>query len=413
MLKFRSRFLQPAILCLATLASLSLVSCTQDRDSSTPTYRIPYIDENGQNTFRDITLTTLGSAFEMNGQAAIIYFNPSNNGQTFTGAIAQPHLGKSGSLFRPIDPQSGTVIATYAFFEKMFFYEKKVLLAGDSQISWPRIVGVYSSVDKMSPNDENNAAYIPMPQGLTEIMPFTDNGRDALAFNHGVLGHEHFHAHFDMSVQSKLASIKSMSEVDIASSRGCPATANAYELKLLTIWNEGLADAYGAMVSEQPTFMTVSFGPEAARPIAIDPLPFQSAATLKKCRAIFPTLTKEKLQAMPKDQLNELVTSIDPHLNGAQLARAMFAVANHDEFPALGADAATLNKWQRSARYLIHRLKDFKTALEKKTDWENMQPDYALCFFFKDLNLSAETKAIVNKAFSSDYPDGVAQCGSL
>lgn len=413
MLKFRSRSMRIAISCLATLASVSLVSCTTDRDSSTPTYRIPYIDENGQNTFRDVTLVTLNSAFRMEGAAARIYFNPTNDGRRFTGSLAEPRLGKSGSLFRPLDPQSGTVIATYAFYEKMFFYEQKVLLAGDSQISWPRNVGVYSSVKELQASDENNAAYLPGDADLTEIMPFSDQGRDALAFNHGVLGHEHFHAHFEHSVQSQLTSMKNMGPLDVKSGVGCPQTANSYELKLLAIWNEGLADFYGAVTSEQPSFMTVSFGPEASRPIAVDPKPFQSAATLKKCRSLPAGFSYADFRAMSPAKQEELMYSLDPHLNGAQLGRAMYAVANNDEFPALGADAASLNKWQRAARYLIHRLKDFKTALDKKTSWESMQPDYALCFFFKDLPLSAASKAIVNKAFSSDYPDGVAQCGSL
>lgn len=412
MLKIRSRFLRSAIISLVALTASLLASCTKGRDSDTPTYRIPYIDEKGQNTFRDVTLLTLHSAFQMDGAAAHIYFNPSNNGQSFTGSLAEPHLGKSGNIFRALDPESGTVIATYAFYEKMFFYEKKVLLPGDSQISWPRTIGVYSNVERMTPTDENNAAYLPEPADITEIMPFSDSSRDALAFNHGVLGHEHFHAHFEHSVQRQLASMKAMRDVDIMGGRGCPGTTNAYELKLLAIWNEGLADFYGAITSEQPSFMTVSFGPEAARPVAVEPQALKSAAALKKCRSL-PNLSVDQFRAMPKEDQLELINAIDPHLNGAQLARAMYAVAERDEFPALGADSASLNKWQRAARYLIHRLNDFKLALDKKTNWESMQPDYALCFFFKDLPLSATTKALVNKAFSSDYPDGVAQCGSL
>lgn len=379
------------------------------RDSGTPNFRIPYVDESGQNTFRNVELKTLSSPFKMEGLAARVYYNPSTDGVHVIGSIAEPRLGKSGGLYRPLDPESGTVIATYAFYEKMYFYERKVLLPNDSRISWPRTVAVYSNVARLPPGDENNAMYVGSPADLTEIMPFSDEDHDALSFNYGVLGHEHFHAHFDRIVQSQLTSLKNVSIQDRLQAVACPMTSVPYELKLLRSWNEGLADFYGAITSEQPNFMMVSIKKDFARPVATRPEHMKTLANIKECRG----LTKAQFMAKSDPDKRAILDAVDPYYNGVQLARAMFAVAERDEFPALGADAASLNKWQRSARYLIHRLKDFKTALDQKSNWEDVRPDFALCFFLKDLSLSVETKALVNQAFSADYPDGVAQCGGL
>jgi hypothetical protein len=278
----------------------------------------------------------------------------------------------------------------------MLLYERRVLL--ESAIAWPRTVAVYRNVRDLPPGDEGNAVYVGAPHDITAILPFTDDGKVALSFNPGALGHEHFHAHFDAFVASKLPDVQNAQKQDaIAGNAGCARSPMAYKIKLLRSWNEGLADFYGAVTSEMPHFMMKSLQPRLVRTVDADPARMRSLNEIQSC---------------------QLQADNDPYYNGEQLSRALYAVAANDEFPALGVDGAQLSKWERAARYIIHRLSQFRDAIQSQRSWNSVPPEFALCFFLQDVTQSPvktlalpKSRGAVNMAFSD--PRGVGICDAL
>jgi hypothetical protein len=386
------RYLWMGIVCLSVLA---FVACSGVRDSGNPVVLIPVLDEDGVEHFKYAKLETMPSPFHAEGGAAKIYFNPQFNGAAFTSSVAEPHLVRSGNVFVPTDPDSGTVLAAYYFYEHIMLFERRVLL--ESKVVWPRTVAVYRNVRDLPPNDEGNASYSGMPLDITSILPYDDQGHVALTFNPGVLGHEHLHAHFDAFVSTQLPELQNVKPEVAKASEGCPQTGLPLEIKLLRSWNEGLADFYGAMTSGSPRFVLTSLPGFGRRSVDRDPLRMKSTQQIKdSCK-------------------NRDGNAQDPYYNGTQLARALYAVAAADEFPALGADAAQLTKWERAARYVVHRLSQFRAALPK--DWSTVDPGFAICFFLRDTTQAQAT--MINLPQSGDtvklaFPDvkGFAQCNT-
>jgi hypothetical protein len=390
MLNFRLRI--PSKVMAILLGLLAVPACSGLRGSGgSPVFLIPFLDSAGHESFREVQLNTLSDPSKLEGAAANVYYNPQAEGARITSPIAEPHLGKSGNRYIPLDAASGIAVAAYAFYEHMYDYEKRVLL--ESTIRWPRTIAVYKSAKDLPPQNEGNASYIGQPFDETVILPFDSDGRVALSFNYGVLGHEHFHAHFEAAVMTKLTALRGATVQDqVHGNDGCVTNEMSYQVKLLRSWNEGLADFYGGVTAETPEFMNASIKPEKIRYLDRAPLQMKSRREVLTCNSF---------------------ETIDPYFNGEQLSRALFAVAMNDEFPAIGKDGDQLNKWERAARYVMHQLGGFQTALAGKTVWwKSVSPEFAICYFLKDLPL-AKSKAQVNQAFSSDFPNGMDQCAAI
>lgn len=222
----------------------------------------------GQSSFQTVDLPTLPSPYEVRGPAADVYFAASLTENGYEGSVAHPRLTRSGDVCVPTDTDSAEALSLYAQFERLKDFDSKLGVA--DQLSWPRKVGVEINVRGAEGLTHNNAHYFGHEDAMA-IIPYSLNGLP-LGLNHGIVAHEHFHAHFQERVMNPLnailahvASVENffysdlnihamadeMQKVDFATNSG----VNNF---IVRGWNEGLADFYGATYVNNPDFLRES-----------------------------------------------------------------------------------------------------------------------------------------------------------
>lgn len=378
-----------------------LCGCTGLRDNGTSTFLLPRMDANGNTYLEETSLPTLSSPFRVEGSVARVLMNPNASMSSMNGEVAEPHLSKSGHTYVPLDAESGLTLSVYAFFERMYSYELRVLL--DSKISWPRTIGVYERLTEMPPGMENNVLYLGSPADAYALLPYDDAGRVALALNDGVLGHEHFHAHFDRLVISQMPELKNASPSDLALALSCPQSTLQFELLMVRSWNEGLADFYGALISGTPKFMKASLPTSLSRDLTKSPSIFNSASAIRQA---ITSNAEVGISASAKGCAN-----FDPYFNGEQLARILYKIADNGDFPVvLETDGSRYTKYERAARYLIHRLQGFSKDLQAQS-WPSVEVDFILQYLLNGVSLSSSSCHTIQSAI----PDlkGYPQCAGL
>lgn len=222
----------------------------------------------GQNSFQAVDLPTLPSPYEVRGPAANVYYQASLTENGYEGSVAHPHLTRSGDVCVPMDTNSSEALNLYAQFERLKDFDMKLGIA--DQLSWPRKVGVEINVRGADGLTHNNAHYFGREDAMA-IIPYSLNGLP-LGLNHGVVAHEHFHAHFQERVLNPLnAVLTHMTSVEGFFYSNMNIHAMADEMQnvdmgtnsglnnfVLRGWNEGLADFYGATYVDNPDFLRES-----------------------------------------------------------------------------------------------------------------------------------------------------------
>lgn len=220
---------------------------------------------NGQSTFQAVDLPTLPNPYEVRGPAADVYFAASLTENGFEGSVAHPHLTRSGDVCVPTDTGSAEALSVYAQFERLKNFDSKLGIA--DQLSWPRKVGVEINVRGTNGSAQNNAHYFGREDAMA-IIPYSLNGLP-LTMNHGVIAHEHFHAHFQERVLNPLnAVLAHVTSVERFFYSGMNLHTMADEMQKVDLgtnsgvnnfvvrgWNEGLADFYGATYVNNPDFL--------------------------------------------------------------------------------------------------------------------------------------------------------------
>jgi len=243
----------------------------------------------------------------------------------------------------------------------------------------------------MSARMEDNAFYSGRPFDEYAVLPPSSSNQVAMVFNDGVLGHEHFHAHFDRLVTVRLAELSAVAPKDVVGAYTCPRTPLQYEILIIRSWNEGLADFYGSMTSGLTNFLLASMSSKKARVIDAPPLRLQ---------------TREQILA---SLLSDRCVATDPYINGELIARTLFAIAASGEFPNVRAPQATLNNHERAARFLIDRIQRLPAALAK-LNWATLEPEYILSFVLQGVKLSPQSCGTLRLAVGDYMTKGFPQC---
>lgn len=288
-------------------------------------FLIPWHDANGKYELEEVTIETLASPNELRGAAAEVYSHAAFNDSGFNGSIARPHITKSGNLYIPLDTESATAIAVYAQFDRLYKYEQQQKSL--SQLNWPRRVGIETTVRGDEIVAHNNAHYF-TSLDVIGVVPFTKEGAVPVALNHGILAHEHFHAHFQTQVMNALNRAKPQPIVSAleslfyplvfeAAPAPKPTTKSPRDLNnlILRAWNEGLADLFAGIFQNQPDFFQASLPYLSdARDLDQEPGKMWMADDVK--RRTSEVSTKERLAGLAYEQ-------------GTVLARMLYHIANN------------------------------------------------------------------------------------
>src|SRR5262249_27237398 len=150
------------------------------------------------------------------------------------------------------------------------FFEQKLGVA--NQLSWPRRVGVEFRMSAPEGIAQNNAHYFTQLD-VIGLLPYSLPGVP-FALNHGIVSHEHFHAHFQHEVMHALAqfavspldSLFCFEALGVKPTRprpdSDPHSVPSLNSVVLRAWNEGLADLFATVYTGRSDFFVASFPEE-------------------------------------------------------------------------------------------------------------------------------------------------------
>ncbi len=228
------------------LYALALVSCTKGDGPSSQFY-LPWPSSSGEDRMQVVTIPSLNSPYEVSGPAAQVYLQRAIEPGGYSGDPMRPHLSRVDDVFYPLDVNSSMGLAVYAHMERIRALD--VQMGVDNQVSWPRQVGIEVLLQKIDSRslEYDNARYF-MDWDVTAFLPMAQT-KTPLAINPGIIAHEHFHAHFHNIVSKVVGIAVDPTEVELFN-----------EQVVLRGWNEGLADYYGFVYSQNENFLESSLG---------------------------------------------------------------------------------------------------------------------------------------------------------
>lgn len=259
---------------LTLVLALVLASCGRP-NSSSDVYRLPWPDESGEIALRDVRISTLSDPQHFSGSAARILVEPGDGGTTIVGAKPVGRFERSASgVMIPSDWFTMEATTTYAHIEKLRAIDERA--GAGSALSYPLSVGVETSVTSYGQSSTNNALYDPKLNSLL-IVPYNE-GDLPIDLNPGILAHEHFHFIFQRIVLSRVkddglqtscqgatvdAAVTAQPETSKTTDEKIAATAKAmpphvYNAYVLRAMNEGFADFYGWLYSNDDSFVSKS-----------------------------------------------------------------------------------------------------------------------------------------------------------
>jgi hypothetical protein len=221
-------------------------------------------------TLQRVTLLGIDNLREVSGAFAKFFYAPGSSDDQLTGSAPQAHFIRSSSFFVPSDIISMQMATIYYHMQNLADFDKQV--GADRVNVWPRLVGLETQIlDQNTSARRNNAFY----NGQTDSMmfvPFT--GADLpIAMNAGIIAHEHFHSLFykvvikpaaNKKILANITSIHSedsFSDMNLDARNQSPQVISEKEKALifnetfLRGINEGLADFWGWVYTEDPEFM--------------------------------------------------------------------------------------------------------------------------------------------------------------
>ncbi|RYZ76462.1 MAG: hypothetical protein EOP05_04950 [Proteobacteria bacterium] len=187
---------------LALALSVCAGACSAENDRfQGDVYRIPWPDSDGVMAIRPIEIKTLNKPEAFEGSAAKILVEPSEGGGKL---VAEKPRGRfiraSDGAIIPADFMSLQAVTAYAHQERLMEFDRTSGV--DQFLQWPLTIGLQVKVVDRGNLINNNAIYDGKLDALL-LVPYTAS-QLPIAFNGGILGHEHFHFVFQKAVLNRL-----------------------------------------------------------------------------------------------------------------------------------------------------------------------------------------------------------------
>ena len=251
-----------------------LNSCGRSTDvekaEGTITVQIPVQESASAYRLEKVNLKGVQNLKEVSGEFARFFFSPGSTDNQLTGSSPLAHFAKSGSVFFPLDFVSTQMATIYFHMQNLAALDQTVGAEGINH--WPRAIGLETQITEGTGIKNNNAFY----DGVTDAMmfvPFTQTDLP-ISVNAGIIAHEHFHSLF-YKIVIKKALANNKIAFSVVSTHPDPALIEAEPKKMqrppkmlseknktslynevyLRGLNEGLADFWGWLYTEDPDFM--------------------------------------------------------------------------------------------------------------------------------------------------------------
>lgn len=372
------------------ISAFALVGCANEKNNCGKSFLVLWPNSSGQYEMQQVELSTLPNPYELSGGAAKVYYENGLTGSGFDGSVAQPRYTSADGVCVPMDTASSIAVSVYAQFEKLFQFEEKLGTA--NMLPWPRKVGIDTQLLTPEGVGHNNAHYF-SEGDATVVLPYSLGNSLPLGLNHGVIAHEHFHGHFQHEIMDKMNAVlearpqgiinpidflfysvkptEQIDNVDYHSNR----SMNNFVLRA---WNEGLADLFGAIYTENPGFF-------------VESLPMLgSARTLTEGLKTMGTESDLRAVVFSLQQSPEQIVSYS-YAQGALLARLMYRLANS------GVESP-----QAFLKRVLTKLNTIPGGILETYDSKVMSTEDIVPFLLEGFPVNRNSCAALEKALSKD-----------
>ncbi len=338
---------------------------------------IPEINESGETVLSEVQLETLSNPRVVEGPAAIVYENPLFTGFSFDGKVAEPLLTQNDHLWVPLDVKSSSALAIYYGYEQIKKFEDRVI--PEFSVKWPRKVAFDL---RFTENLINNAYYFTQSD-LTALLPYHSSGLP-VAFNSGILAHEHFHAHFQrligQSVNTKLPWLNVHSDTHLHTNQATgdcgmgslpeenlkpedPMFRQMVNFYILRGWNEGLADFYALLVTGHTNSFDLTFDQKRSRKVDESPGAFAT-------RDMFEVSMMRDLDEKTQDGVCWTVELA--YIMGTQVARSLHEAAQAEH------KALDLTAREQITKAMFTRLSEASSSMLTQMTEARVEPSWIL-----------------------------------
>ncbi len=394
-LSYTARFCMLSLLILVS-------SCAQKSDTQDATgdimVQVGVQTSASSYALQIVQLNGIEKLNEVSGSFVRFFYSPGSENDQLVGTSPHANFVRTKSFFAPSDLISMQMATIYYHTQNLANFDKFIGAAEINQ--WPRAVGLETQItDNSSGIRRNNAFY----NGQTDSMMFVPFSSDALpiAMNAGIIAHEHFHSLFYKIVIKPAAQSKKISttvasihqeEVDSPSEDRLKMTppkvisekerAQIFNETFLRGINEGLADFWGWVYTDDPEFMRWSL-PQ-----------FQTERTLQlQEQQIGVYETSENITG----KISEMVQLTDDPKNG--LINYAYQVGTPyarflKQFSILQAESKKIalgDSKKIVSQIIFNYLKQLSTEVQKLEENEKVQPQSLFNFV---VALSGENKLV-------------------
>ncbi len=207
--------------------------------------------------FQLVELEGIKNKSTLFGDIADFYFAPTEKNGTLIGSKPLARFIEDDGVFIPADQISLQMVTLYYHFQQLKKLELEALNSEQSILKWPRKIALAVQVVDAPDMRFDNAFY----NGKVDayyFVPYREK-QFPIPLNLGIIAHEHFHSYFYNQVLNPLfKKNKLVKKVDHQQPNEQKIVDDQYNLYLLKIVNEGLADVWGWIYSNDPDFVAVS-----------------------------------------------------------------------------------------------------------------------------------------------------------
>lgn len=271
-----------------------LSGCTEsptfDVTAGSAKVQVPWLLSSGEPEIKEVQLKDLSSLRQIKGKYARFYMQPYYSGGEIQGQEFNGRFTKKDQTFYPTDVLSAQLSAVYVHFQELYALDQAL---GVSELQpWPRKVAVVTNPE----SSEVNGAFYDNDKDFYIFVPYTFSNVPVMA-NGGVIAHEHFHSHFSKLILNPLRAakadgmsvVKELTFTDSAepalSEVGHEVYARSvYQSILLRALNEGFADFWAFLYTQDKDFLLRSLPKQGYRSLKISDRPaygFFSSSALK------------------------------------------------------------------------------------------------------------------------------------
>ena len=268
--------------------------------------------------FKEVELNGVMDKSSLAGSVVDFYFAPSDDNGNIIGNKPVAKFVEDDGVFIPANQITLQMVTIYYHMQQLKELELQATESQKSILTWPRKIALSVRVMNAPDMRFDNAFY----NGKVDALYFVPY-RDAafpIPLNPGIIAHEHFHSYFSYEVLRPLTAKKLLpTEILVSEQMSAQSMKALYDLYVLKIINEGLADVWGWIYSQDPDFVSLSL------PKAEGSRNLEKGADFRSSRVATQVDLQTDVQVMVQSCFidHENCHGQDPYGNGTVLARAM------------------------------------------------------------------------------------------